>query len=226
MCTLFQKYIFRNPQSLNHNVLCIFALWSLRACLVLKRLILFTNLIFDQHEIQFVHLCCLNPILDLNVFSQTLQGSETPSKWFASMWSLMAIPAPSFPQTLQILAFLSPLGIRFWLGSIIDFTLRSSSCKSPDTKFGIAILRSIFIWSLGGCAQFASFRGLKTVSFWTEIKLDLSLSKKGLGFIFWGIGSLSFFGSSTCPINPFNWSSSAMARKESRFSWKTFASPQ
>ena len=75
---------------------------------------------------------------------QTLQGSETPSKWFASMWSLMPMLCPSFPHTLQILALPGPFGRRFWLVSIIDFTFSSSSCKSPDTKLGIAILRSLF----------------------------------------------------------------------------------
>ena len=92
----------------------------------------------------FIQLCFLNIILDLKIFPQTLQGSETPSKWFASMWSLMPMLCPSFPHTLQILALPGPFGRRFWLVSIIDFTFSSSSCKSPDTKLGIAILRSLF----------------------------------------------------------------------------------
>ena len=36
-----------------------------------------------------------------------------------------------------------PLGRTFWLISIIDFTFSSSSCKSPVTKLGIAIVWSI-----------------------------------------------------------------------------------
>ena len=61
---------------------------------------------------------------------------------------------------------------------------------------------------------------------WFGIQIWFLPLKLGLGFICWGIGSISFSASSICPINPFNLSSSAMARNESRFSWKTFASPQ
>ena len=94
-----------------------------------------------------LHVCFLNIILDLNSFPQTLQGRATPSRWLASMWSLMAIPAPSFPHTLQILALepCGPLGAKFWLFSIIDFTFSSSSCKSPDTKLAITIFHYSFV---------------------------------------------------------------------------------
>ena len=46
-------------------------------------------------------LCSLKPFLDLKVFSQRLQGMMIPSRWFASMWSFMFLPWPSFPHTLQ-----------------------------------------------------------------------------------------------------------------------------
>ena len=41
---------------------------------------------------------------------------------------------------------------KFWLFCIIDFTFSSRSCKSPDTKLGIAILLSLFIFTFGGCS--------------------------------------------------------------------------
>ena len=41
---------------------------------------------------------CLVP----KVFSQNPHWREIPSKWFASMWSLMLFTIPSFPQTLQM----------------------------------------------------------------------------------------------------------------------------
>ena len=89
-----------------------------------------------------VHLCLHKLFLDLNSFPKTLQGMDIPSRWLASMWSLILIACPSFPHTLQILAlgFSFPFWIRFWHVSIIDFAFSSSSCKSPDTKFGIDIL--------------------------------------------------------------------------------------
>ena len=77
----------------------------------------------------------LNAVLDLYVLPQALQGRTTPSKWLASIWSLIVKPAPSFPHTLQILAFSFLLGTKFWLISIIDLTWMSSSYKSWQTKF-------------------------------------------------------------------------------------------
>ena len=49
------------------------------------------------------YLCTLRDGLDLKVFSHRSQGWETPSIWFDSMWSLMFLKFPSFPQTVQIL---------------------------------------------------------------------------------------------------------------------------
>ena len=50
--------------------------------------------------------CCLlwglYEFLDLKVLLQRLQGITIPSKWFASMWSLMALSFPSFPHTLHL----------------------------------------------------------------------------------------------------------------------------
>ena len=78
---------------------------------------------------------CLVP----KVFSQNPHWRKIPSKWFASMWSLMLFTIPSFPQTLQMWAVFRlgvpsacfPDGIIFWLLSIIDFTFWSSPAKSP-----------------------------------------------------------------------------------------------
>ena len=110
---------------------------------------------YDNIKIHLrVHACCLNLILDLNVFSQALQGSETPSKWFASMWSLMATFWPSFPHILQILVLAVGFELMFWPCSIIDLTFSSSYCKkSWDSKFGIAILCSILVFIFGGCSS-------------------------------------------------------------------------
>ena len=92
--------------------------------------------------------------LDLNVLSQRLQGMTIPSRWFASMWSFMFGAWPSFPQTLHRSANLTPLAILFWLFSIIDFTLSSSSSKSPEKLLGIATVvfsSGLWISLMGAC---------------------------------------------------------------------------
>ena len=106
--------------------------------------------VFNKYFNQ-IHLCLLNNHPGLNVFSQTLQGNATPSKWFASMWSLMTTYWLSFPHIWQILVLSLPFELMFWPFSIIDFTFSSSSCRSPDTKFEIAILRSSFVGSFCDC---------------------------------------------------------------------------
>ena len=110
-------------------------------------------------------MCFLNAALDLNTFPQSLQGRAIPSRWLDSMWSLMAIPAPSFPQTVQILAWERPSD----LGPKFDFARERKSdfiCSA--------------IWSLYLC-------------------------------------SISSAAPSVSPGRPFNLSSSAIVRKESRF---------
>ena len=50
----------------------------------------------------FSQLCLLKLCRDLKTFLQRLQGRETPSKWWDSMWFLMALFCPSFPHTWQM----------------------------------------------------------------------------------------------------------------------------
>ena len=80
-----------------------------------------------------MHVCRLSVNLDLNSFPQKSHGRDIPSRWWASMWSMMAWARPSFLHTLQILVLL-PFGRMFELGSIIDLTLSSSCCKSLVAK--------------------------------------------------------------------------------------------
>ena len=84
-----------------------------------------------------LHLWMSKGCLHLTVLSHRLQGIATPSKWFASMWSLITWGRPSFPHALQILprSWRSPclpcIVKLFSLVSIIDLTTVSSICKSP-----------------------------------------------------------------------------------------------
>ena len=99
-------------------------------------------------------LCSFRPFLDLKVLSQRLQGMTIPSKWFASMWSFMFLPWPSFPQTLHRTANWCPLANLFWLFSIIDFTRSSSSTISPENLLGMANVPfspGLWVLSLGIC---------------------------------------------------------------------------
>ena len=164
-------------------------------------------------------MCLLKLYLDLNSLPQTLQGRATPSRCCPSIWSLIAILCPSFPQTLQILALCVwfPLWMRFSLTSISDLTFSSSLCTSPGIK-----LRISTFWFSHVCrandpsAKVSDFVGLLGFSFlWNGIEL---VCCKG-ACVF---SSLS----SVCPVSPLSLRSSAMARKESRLSWKTFASPR
>ena len=79
----------------------------------------------------FLYPWSLKAFLELKVILQWLHGMTIPSRWFASMWSLMAFAAPPFPHTLQMWALSFLLSIFFWLFSISDFTLSSSSSKMP-----------------------------------------------------------------------------------------------
>ena len=57
-------------------LVCFEALWFLKECLDLN------NTSYNI-SILLLHFCSLNDVLDLKVFSQALQGRETPSKWCA-----------------------------------------------------------------------------------------------------------------------------------------------
>ena len=168
-------------------------------------------------------MCLLKLFLNLKSFPQTLHGRDTPSKWWPSIWSLMAIKYPSFPHSLQILAFCLPLGSKFELASIIDFTSSSSRSMSPGEKFGIATFCLSNAFKANRCpvkcSRFVCMFGWSPFRNWLE-------------FILWVEGSVesktafSSLLSLVFPISPFSLRSSAMLRKELRLSWKTFASPR
>ena len=82
--------------------------------------------------------------LELNIFSQWLQGISTPSTWCASICLMMSVASPSFQHTLQVLpSFCLFLILNFlWLFSIIDLTVSSKCCKSADT--GIDMANALF----------------------------------------------------------------------------------
>ena len=165
-----------------------------------------------------MHVCRLSVNLDLNSFPQKSHGRDIPPRWWASMWSMMAWARPSFLHTLQILVLL-PFGRMFELGSIIDLTLSSSCCKSPDKKFETFVSLCVFAkdlspWKLHESVCRCAFSNLLN----------------GFEFVccageFAGSFSVLFSTFSVGPVNPLSLSSSAMPRKESRLSWKTFASP-
>ena len=94
-------------------------------------------------------ICSLSPFLDLNVLSQEVQGMETPSRWFASMWSLMLPFCPSLPQTVHVYRYQPPTAL-FSLFVIIGLTCSSSSWTlvmetSETFWFVSATLLSIFL---------------------------------------------------------------------------------
>ena len=103
-----------------------------------------------KHLIYNFIMCCLCECRVLNVFSQKLQGRTIPSKWLASMWSLMATFCPSFPHTLQILVLLLspsfPTEIIFGLFSIIEFTFSSSLKRWSSEEFSIFATTALLHW--------------------------------------------------------------------------------
>ena len=74
-------------------------------------------------SVRCLRICMVRASLDLYVFSQRLQGIETPSKWIASIWRFMFILcSPPFPHTLQTYNTFFPLPITFWVFSNIAST--------------------------------------------------------------------------------------------------------
>ena len=154
-------------------------------------------------------LCWFKAFLEEKVFSQKSHGIHIPSRWLASMCCFIKVMLPSFPHTLQIrdvsslgIPFLFPTGIIIWPFSIIDLTFSSSACRSVLDWFGSATV-------------------LEAVEFIRGFMSDC-----------WVVGfcSICFFSSTkslmVCPVRPFSWISSAMARKESKSSSQIFASPK
>ena len=77
--------------------------------------------------------------LDLNIFSHRLQGTDTPSKWLASMWFVLAVACPSFPQTLQILA--QSLPFPNWTTfpkAVFPLSWKSSHCRKGFSAIFLA----------------------------------------------------------------------------------------
>ena len=174
-----------------------------------------------QMKIWNLFLCFLNVCLEQNTFSQKRHGIDIPSTWFASMWYLIDLSSPSFPQTLQIKADLCladpfgcfPAGIRLRLFSIIDFTILSSAWRSPLNLLGMSsdleILSSVF--------AFVTL-SLITLSLQVVVLFNDSLFCST-------ISGFTCFSSSRnksaedWPESPSSFSSSATARKDSKFSW-------
>ena len=126
-------------------------LWSELLCSPRARLVLKNQTVTLLCN---VDTCFCKVFLNLNVFSQLLQGMDTPSKWYSSMWLLMLVGCPSFPHFLQIFAvvFLLPVSIIFWLVSIMELTVWSNSCRSPyissvvcDTRAFLSLLLDVFV---------------------------------------------------------------------------------
>ena len=162
-------------------------------------------------------MCLLRQSLDLKTFMQRLQGRETPSKWEDSMCLLMSVKAPSLAQTLQTYA---PL---FWLANstkrsllaIIEITVFSNIWNLPTYPFGNSAV------SCFG-AKCSSDSNVSDDSLATTL-VDVFLI---IGPCFWTGFVFSRAGSLRFPSNSFSFSSSAKARKASKFSWEMFASPR
>ena len=93
-----------------------------RSSLLQSWVFFFLPLLADNCPKLLLVLCCLNPCLDLELFPQMPHGWFTPDMWFASMCFWIFPNSPSFPHTLQILAFLGifPTNIVFPLWPIIN----------------------------------------------------------------------------------------------------------
>ena len=102
--------------------------------------------IVGKFYLWYFKLCSWKVFLDLNVFSQRLQGIHTPSKWFDSMCFLMSFLWPSFPHTLQVCPFRCGLsGWKIPPFSIMELTWSSNSIKYPERWFGAATTLSV-LW--------------------------------------------------------------------------------
>ena len=154
-------------------------------------------------------MCCLKPFLDLDVFPQMSQEWLMLVRWFASMCLFKSVPSPSFPQTLQMndgTLFPFVLVRKFPLESIIDLICWSSSIDSS--------LATVFTTETVLCAWLSNgtFESVITWLFRCSIFCCCWNSLTGRFF-----ASLSLV--SPSPVRPFNFRSSAMARKVSKLSW-------
>ena len=87
---------------------------------------IFKNLLIQIYCLWNLSLCCASPFREAVIVPHMSQGRAIPVIWLASMWLGMFWNCPSFPQTLQIFAFL-PSRIRFSLTDIMDFTFSANS---------------------------------------------------------------------------------------------------
>ena len=159
-------------------------------------------------------------ILDLNVLSHRLHGIDTRSKWLTSMCSLLQWPPLLYHISCKFLLSFDNFHPLSYFVSIIDFTMVSKSCISTGKSlvFGKTNARSWFL-----LAYFVNSVAIDPASEFDEI-WEVFLT----GLVEGG-ESFRFVSENSCwpldPCKPFNCSSSAIHRKLSRFSWKTFASP-
>ena len=158
-----------------------------------------------------LNMCLFMFRLEVNTLSQLLQGMEI-SKWFASMCFTISPRYPSFPHTLQRTACccICPAWTMFWLGSIIDLTI-SVSCEVINPVPVVGITKAFVSVLLAVCLSIFSnlvvdFNGDFSICLgWGAFHMPRSLSFNPL--------------TSFEHCRPFNWSSSAIARKVSRLSW-------
>ena len=158
-------------------------------------------------------LCTLNAGLDLETLPQMSQEWETPVIWFASMWFGMFLYGPSFPQMLQVALNPFPGPADTSLLVIIDLICSSRSWRST---FFLSFVRATAVSNDPFDDGLSKFESAKNVGLFSFFRGTLLLCKVSLA------GS---FSASVPPVRPFSLNYSAKARNESRFSWKTFASP-
>ena len=168
-----------------------------------------------------LYLCALSAFLDLEVFLQMSQVWVTPVIWFASMWALILPISPSFPQTLHIITarFCFPIIAVFPLFSIIDLIWSSNWLRSTLTNW-LLVVDSPLDTDIS--EEFSNLSWLTIClfgCFWWKVGRGLNFS------VAFTLGVSWLVLPSAEPVRPFSLRSSATARKESRFSWKTFASP-
>ena len=164
------------------------------------------------HILCFLNICIVSACLEVHFLPQNLQGSEIPSRWFASMWSRMLVGAPSFPHRLQMEPLCLPLPSLFSLRLVIDFTflLSSSNSSLTNTAWPSSTFVSLVLAEQSFEGPFFNF-GSKLL--WSAIEsVSFSVGKK----------SLSSFESASSII-PWTFKSSA---RESKSACKIFASPR
>ena len=153
----------------------------------------------------FLKLC-----LDLNIFPHILQEWETPVIWWASMWSWMFLYVPSFPHTVHPLSrpwfplcsLVLIIDLIFWSRSFRSLTMAwsGSATEVSSVLAWLSILANRF-WSFWPISPVSTFSSTSTLDLKDSAALDFSL------------------------VSPFSFRSCASARKASKWSCSTLASP-